>query len=74
MTCLGPVVEFAPRFVPEHLLGELSMLWHLSRVPHQSNRYQRLLWASGEFHKLYPAVTPTAAYKDLETMLEFGGV
>lgn len=66
------VITFKPRFVPEDLLGELSNLWHLSRVP-CNTRYERLLWASREFSKAHPEVSSTAAYKDLDCMLEFGG-
>lgn len=67
------VLTFHPRFVRASDLGELSNLWHLSRVPHGLHRHGRLLWASAEFHKAHPDVTVTAAYKDLEGMLEFGG-
>lgn len=66
------VITFKPRFVPEHLLGELSNLWHLSRVP-KNTRYERMLWASSEFSKAHPEVSATGAYKDLDAMLEFGG-
>jgi hypothetical protein len=66
------VIRFEPRFVPERLLGELSELWHLSRVPFNS-RYERMLWASREFSKHHPEISATAAYKDLDCMLAFGG-
>jgi hypothetical protein len=66
------VIEFKPRWVPEHMLAELSNLWHLSRVP-KHGRYDRLLWTSSEFAKAHPELTSTAVYKDLDAMLEFGG-
>ena len=66
------VITFKPRFVPEHMLAELSNLWHLSRVPY-NKRYDRLLWTSSEFAKAHPELTSTAVYKDLDAMLEFGG-
>jgi hypothetical protein len=65
-------ITFEPRFVPEHLLVELSNLWHLSQVPCNSG-YERMLWASREFSKHHPEISSTAAYKDLDCMLEFGG-
>ena len=66
------LITFEPRFVPEHMLAELSNLWHLSKVPH-NKRYDRLLWTSREFSKAHPELTSTAVYKDLDAMLEFGG-
>ena len=66
------VITFEPRFVSEHLLAELSNLWHLSRVPCHS-RYDRMIWTSKEFSKAHPEVSSGGAYKDLDCMLEFGG-
>ena len=66
------VITFKPRFVPAHMLGELSNLWHLSRVPCDT-RYDRLLWTSREFNKAHPELTSLAVYKDLDAMLKFGG-
>lgn len=71
-----PIREFQPRFVRSEHLTDLSNLWHLSRVAcsdvsQASKRYKRLLWASGEFAKLYPYVPSTGVYKDLTDMLEF---
>lgn len=62
------ILTFKSRFVPEHLLPELSNLWHLSRVPHHS-RYDRMSWTSREFSKAHPEISATAAYKDLDGML-----
>lgn len=66
------VEHFKPRFVPERLLPELSNLWHTSRV-HSSSRYERMLYTSKWFAKDHPELTPTAVYKDLDAMLQFGG-
>lgn len=68
------VLEFEPRWVPTYLLPQLSNLWHLSRVPCRT-RYDRLYWTAQEFCKAYPEDVPneTAVYKDLTTMLEWGG-
>lgn len=68
------VITFKPRFVPDHLLAELSNLWHLSRVPHHG-RYDRMLWTSSEFHKAHAelGISSTAVYKDLDAMISFGG-
>lgn len=60
---------YTPRFVPRHLMAELSNLWHLSRVPHQG-RYERMLWTSREFHKEHPELSETGIYKDLSASLE----
>lgn len=58
------------RFVTHDQYVELVNLYHLARTalaskPH--SRYDRLIWASGEFSKAHPEISPTAAYKDLET-------
>lgn len=66
------VEHFKPRFVPESLLAELSNLWHISRV-HSNSRYERMLYTSKWFVKDHPELTSTAVYKDLDTMLSFGG-
>lgn len=66
------IKSFTPRFVKPLDLGELSNLWHTSHVV-SSRRYVRLLWASKKFHDAHPDVSPTAAYKDLDDMLSFGG-
>lgn len=72
------ILTFVPRFVDPKDLAELSNLWHLSRVaaqhqPGTTLRYCRLIWAAGEFAKAHPAISATAAYKDLCDMIEFGG-
>ena len=68
------IQTFSPRFVASADLDELSQLWHLSRTARPGDsRYARLLWASGEFAKAHPSISATGAYKDLDTMLSFGG-
>ncbi len=50
--------------------AELANLFHLAATalcgPGKTpTRYERRLWAAGEFHKLYPEVCSTGAYKEL---------
>lgn len=52
----------------QSVLAELSRLWHLSKV-HSSSSHSRRVWTSGELSKLYPEISPTAAYKALDRML-----
>ncbi len=65
------VLHFTPRFVPEHLLADLSNLWHLSRTI-SSSRYERLIYTSKHFSREH-GLSRTAVYKDLGDMLAFGG-
>lgn len=63
---------FSPRFVKPEQMAELVNLYHLARVPLSGKpctKYDRMIWASGEFAKLHPGVTATAAYKDLSDSL-----
>jgi len=49
--------------------AELANLYHLARTalaPGDPSEYERRLWASKEFSKLYPEVSSTAAYSELE--------
>ena len=65
------------RFVTEAEGSELVNLYHLARTalsdkPYaEQSKYHRKLWASRAFHKAHPEVTETAAYKDLEGLLEW---
>lgn len=66
------VERFKPRFIPEHLLGELSELWHTSSIPcGVGDRYARKLQTAKWFHDKYPEYSETAVYKDLDAMLSF---
>ncbi len=61
------------RFISEQNFKELIELYHLARVPlsgQKCGRYERMLWASKEFHKLHPEISETAAYKDLSSNLD----
>ncbi len=52
--------------------GELINLYHLARVPlsgQRASRYDKMLWASKEYHKKYPEISATAAYKMLDRLL-----
>lgn len=64
---------YEPRFVTKVQLAELVNLYHLARTAlsgKDDSRYQRMLWASREFHKANPTISETAAYKDLSNGLE----
>jgi hypothetical protein len=66
------IPKYQVRFIKAEHEGELSNLWHLSRVPCSfsgATSYDRMLWASKEFSKLHPEVSSTEAYKDLCGML-----
>ena len=58
------------RFIKPSQANELFNLYHLARVPlsgtGKDTPYERMLWASKEFHKLHPEVSETGAYKDLD--------
>lgn len=63
------------RFVTRAQGTELVNLFHLARtalcgkgkgIP---SRHEKMLWASGEFHKEHPEISSTAAFKDLEALL-----
>ena len=57
--------------IPEHLLPELSNLFHLARVAlsgpgRDVSRYEQQCWAAREFAKAHPEFSSTAAYKQLD--------
>lgn len=61
------------RFINQSQYTELINLYHLARTAlagEDSSRYNRMIWASKEFHKIYPSISETAAYKDLSTNLQ----
>lgn len=61
------------RFIKPQQVSELVNLYHLARVPlsgtGKDTRYDRMVWASGAFHKEHPEVSSTGAYKDLDGLL-----
>jgi hypothetical protein len=67
------------RFIRPDQANELFNLYHLARVPlsgtGKDTPYERMLWASKEFHKVHPEISETAAYKDLDGLRSnwFGG-
>jgi hypothetical protein len=72
MRCLTfplKVERWEPRFVPDRLIGELSNLWHTSKIPCGYDRYKRMCQAAKWFHDAHPDISITAAYKDLDSML-----
>jgi hypothetical protein len=75
MSWTGAKVEplYSPRFVSKDQLAELVNLYHLARTALSGGpcgRWERMNWAANEFHKKYPAIGATAAYKDLSAQLE----
>ena len=66
--------EYRVRFVPTDKSAELVNLYHLARTAlsgKDDSPYQRMIWASGEFARLYPEITSsTGAYKDLCGLLD----
>lgn len=63
---------YQPRHVSGPQLTELVNLYHLARTAlsgQRCGRYERLCWAAAEFHKINPAISVTAAYKDLSNSL-----
>ena len=67
------VNSVALRFVTKEQMSELINLYHLSRVAlsgtGKRGKYEQMLWATSEFHKLHPDISATAAYKDLDGQL-----
>ena len=67
------MVGYIPRFVTEKQLMELVNLFHLAKCAlsgKSCTRYDRMVWASGVFHKDNPTISSTAAYKDLDSALK----
>lgn len=65
--------RYALRFVTPAQLGELINLYHLSQTAlsgQSATRYKRMVWAAEAFHREHPAVSSTAAYKDLDAQLQ----
>lgn len=63
--------QYEPRFMSQAQLTELLNLWHLAKTArYGGNRHDQLTWATNEFHKLYPDISTTAAWKDLTAQLE----
>ncbi len=50
--------------------ADLANLYHTARILYSKN-YDCLLYAKREFHKLYPEVSETWAYKHLTRMQEW---
>jgi len=60
------------RFISEFDAPELVNLYHLAKTAlsdkQDQGRHARMIWASKEFAKAHPQVSPTGAYKDLDTL------
>ncbi len=56
------------RFITDSQFAELVNLFHLAKTAlsgKDDSKYQRMIWASKEFHKAHPNISATYAYKDL---------
>lgn len=66
------MTSYKTRFIKPAQANELLELWRLARTAlsgKECTRYTRMLWASKEFARAHPEITPTAAYKDLDGLL-----
>jgi len=65
--------EYKIRFVKLSHVPELVNLYHLARTSlsgKDCSKYNRMIWASGEFARKHNYVSCTGAYKDLCGILE----
>ena len=65
--------DYRPRWLTRDQGYEIVNLYHLARTAlsgQPDGRYERMMWASREFHKAHPETSQTAAYKDLCGLLE----
>ena len=64
------------RFISQSQYNETINLYHLARTAladkpfSEQSKYNRMLWACKEMHKIYPSISETAFYKDLSANLE----
>ena len=61
--------RYKPRFLTDAQMAELFNLFHLARTAlagTSPSKYDQMIWATEEFHKLHPEISATAAYKDLD--------
>ena len=68
------IEAYIPRFINCNDIAELTELFRVARIAlsgQECTRYTRMLWASQKFNEKHPDVSPTAAYKDLDGLLEF---
>lgn len=62
------------RFLSEKQYREIINLFHLAETAlagTNPSRYERMVWASSEFNKIYPSISQSAAYKDLSTNMVY---
>ena len=63
---------YQPRFVTKDQLNELINLYHLADTALSGTDYHKwdkLNYAAKEFHKKYPNISETAAYKDISNQM-----
>lgn len=65
---------YQTRFIPQAHAGEITNLWHLSRVglsgTGKTSRYDRLLWVTREYEKAHPERDTRGAYKDIDYLTQ----
>jgi len=68
------MVSYTVRFIPPESAFRLVNLYHLARTAlsgqDSDTPHGRMIWASKEYNKEFPAVSSTAAYKDLCGLLD----
>ena len=65
--------DYKVRFIPVAMSAQLVNLYHLARTAlsgQDDSPYQRMIWASQEFHRQHPKVSENGAYKDLCGLLD----
>lgn len=64
---------YTVRFIRPDQASELINLFHLAKVPlsgsGNNSPYHAMIWASKEFSRAHPDVSPSGAYKDLDGLL-----
>lgn len=64
------------RFISQSQYNEAINLFHLARTAlagkpfNEQSKYYRMLYACKEMHKIYPSISETAFYKDLDANLQ----
>lgn len=70
------VSPYECRFIPKEHIGKIVRLYHLARTAlsdqplNRQTPYDRMIWASAEYHREHPEISKTAAYKDLCGLLD----
>ena len=54
------------RFLSQEQYNEVINYYHLARAAGANSKYERMIQAAKWINKKYPAISTTAAYKDLD--------